>query len=45
LAALPPMERRPAAAQPALILDCALDAAHGLQGSDPVNQIRAFLRG
>src|SRR5450631_374126 len=45
LAEPPPMARKPAAAQPALILDCALDAAHGLEGTDPANHIRAFLRG
>jgi len=45
LAGLAPTERKPAAAQPALILDCPLDAAHGLEGADAANQIRAFLRG
>lgn len=45
LAALAPAERKPAPAQPALILDNGLDAGHGLQGTAPMSQIRAFLRG
>ncbi len=45
LATVPPMEREPAAAQPTLILEGGIDAAHGLEDSDTVNQIRAFLRG
>jgi pimeloyl-ACP methyl ester carboxylesterase len=45
LAAVPPMDRKPAAAQPTLILEGGLDAAHGLEGAEPANQIRAFLRG
>ena len=45
LAAVPPMERKLAAAQPTLLLEGGLDAAYGLEGTDTANQIRAFLRG
>jgi len=45
LAAIPPMESKPGAAQPTLILEGGLEAAQGPEIADTVKRIRAFLRG